>query len=407
MLGQKISSTGLDAIKTSEALILLAGGIDNLTSRSKFVIDNFFTEAEKNTPILESVRNAMKGIGQESVTTIEQFDALIHSQDLNTVAGQELYSKLLTIAPAFKTAADFVSALTDGTVALTKAQQKSLDLVKMSRSALDTAYKSESGVLNETITRVKTFTTSLKMFQNSMLIGSASPLTSMQKYAEARKQYDATLLLAQGGDTAAQGKFTSVATALLDASKVINASGNGYAVDFAAVMAQTASLADISTTQVSTAQATLDALTKQVDGLITVNASVLSVAQAIANLQAAITSSKMAGVSSIAIDGSHANGLTNVPFDGYIAELHKGEQVLTAPQAINYRNMGTPSMAPLVAEIKALREELCSLRADQDTQTRATIQATYDASGRNADSVVNGIDNSLSKVSSKTSIPLN
>jgi hypothetical protein len=240
-----------------------------------------------------------------------------------------------------------------------------------------------------------------------MLIGSASPLTSMQKYAEARKQYDATLLLAQGGDTAAQGKFTSVATALLDASKVINASGNGYAVDFAAVMAQTASLADISTTQVSTAQATLDALTKQVDGLITVNTSVLSVAQAIANLQAAITSSKMAGVSSMAIDGSHANGLTNVPFDGYIAELHKGEQVLTAPQAINYRNMGTPSMAPLVAEIKALREELCSLRADQDMQTRATIQATYDASGRNADSVVNGIDNSLSKVSSKTSIPLN
>lgn len=30
------------------------------------------------------------------------------------------------------------------------------------------------------------------------------------------------------------------------------------------------------------------------------------------------------------VDGSHANGLANVPYDGYIAELHKGERVLTA-----------------------------------------------------------------------------
>ena len=29
------------------------------------------------------------------------------------------------------------------------------------------------------------------------------------------------------------------------------------------------------------------------------------------------------------INGSHANGLNYVPFDGYIAELHKGERVLT------------------------------------------------------------------------------
>lgn len=43
---------------------------------------------------------------------------------------------------------------------------------------------------------------------------------------------------------------------------------------------------------------------------------------------------------SVATDGSHAGGLDYVPFDGYIAELHKGEQVLTASEAAAYRGGG-------------------------------------------------------------------
>ena len=40
-----------------------------------------------------------------------------------------------------------------------------------------------------------------------------------------------------------------------------------------------------------------------------------------------------------AIDGSHASGLDYVPFDGYIAELHKGEAVLTSSQNNERRNL--------------------------------------------------------------------
>ena len=36
------------------------------------------------------------------------------------------------------------------------------------------------------------------------------------------------------------------------------------------------------------------------------------------------------------IDGSHANGLAYVPFDGYVAELHRGERVLTAQENQEY-----------------------------------------------------------------------
>lgn len=37
------------------------------------------------------------------------------------------------------------------------------------------------------------------------------------------------------------------------------------------------------------------------------------------------------------VDGSHAGGLDYVPFDGYLARLHRGESVLTADEASAYR----------------------------------------------------------------------
>lgn len=38
------------------------------------------------------------------------------------------------------------------------------------------------------------------------------------------------------------------------------------------------------------------------------------------------------------VDGNHANGLNYVPFDGYLARLHRGEAVLTAAEASAYRS---------------------------------------------------------------------
>ena len=40
----------------------------------------------------------------------------------------------------------------------------------------------------------------------------------------------------------------------------------------------------------------------------------------------------------VSTNGSHAGGLAYVPFDGYIAELHKGERVLTASEAKSYKD---------------------------------------------------------------------
>lgn len=56
------------------------------------------------------------------------------------------------------------------------------------------------------------------------------------------------------------------------------------------------------------------------------------------SVDADVTGASKAAASKVAaaINGSHALGLDYVPFNGYIAELHKGERVLTAEEAKRY-----------------------------------------------------------------------
>ncbi|MGO2241132.1 MAG: tape measure protein [Halomonas sp.] len=77
------------------------------------------------------------------------------------------------------------------------------------------------------------------------------------------------------------------------------------------------------------------------------------------------------------VDGSHRNGLEYVPFDGYMAELHRGEKVLTAEDAGAMRNVSRPPPPPMpapnlpllsnsdvVETLRDLKRENQQLRAD-------------------------------------------
>ena len=52
-----------------------------------------------------------------------------------------------------------------------------------------------------------------------------------------------------------------------------------------------------------------------------------------------------------AVDGSHAGGLDYVPFDGYIAELHRGERVLTQSENNVYNNRTVTGGASVVLNL--------------------------------------------------------
>lgn len=76
-------------------------------------------------------------------------------------------------------------------------------------------------------------------------------------------------------------------------------------------------------------------------------------------------------------DGSHRSGLDYVPFDGYMAQLHAGERVLTAAEASAYRsgNRGGGSAAPIEITIP--------LTLDGEQIGRAAAQYAWSEDRRN------------------------
>ncbi|MGK5049751.1 phage tail length tape measure family protein [Janthinobacterium sp. GB4P2] len=443
VLGKSFNATGLGAVALSESLITAAGGLEALTSGTSYFVENFLTEAERMAPITKSVNDAMGKLGVSGVTTVDQFKALVLAQDLNTAAGQSMYAQLIAIAEPFKTAADYAAELAaatgdlaavnktaseiaserkdlqqqlneltksetallsiqrDGIAAVNRAlfdQVQAAKAVVSAKDALGKAYDREAAAAQTALDKSKSWVSTLNGLNASMALGAQSTLTPEQKYAEARAQFEKTLAAANAGDTTAQSGLSAAEQAFLTASQVVNASDARYAADYARVVAANNEALKWASAQVDVQQASLDALKAQVSGLITINDSVLTVAQAIANLHTAMGTATGLGVK---FDGSHAGGLANVPFDGYAAELHRGEVVMDAPAASVMRRYfgGAPSQGggntdALVAEIKSLREEVKGLRADQDKQTGAKIQATVESSDKAAKTIVAGVDKS-------------
>ena len=58
-------------------------------------------------------------------------------------------------------------------------------------------------------------------------------------------------------------------------------------------------------------------------------------------------------VAGSSIDGSHYNGLDRVPFNGYVAQLHQGERVLTASEADAMDSMGMGNLLSIFKAIAA------------------------------------------------------
>jgi tape measure domain-containing protein len=324
-------------------LIRAAGGLDALHDALGAYSENFFSEAEQRAMKGAQLAVEFQKLGRTMPQTKEGFRALVES--LKAAGNTEMAVKVMLLAESFAEWADMAGSASQA--------------VEEARDNLRDAYEREKSAIEEVQEKWESFAKSLRDFKADLITSDLSPLTNQEKYATLRAQFESTRAAAMSGDEDAIGKFESIAREFLTFSREFNASGVAYTADFQRVLDATTQLEGIAGTKASDAEKQLAALEKQVEGLIEINESVLTVAQAIAALQAAMTGT--ANPPAVSVDNTSA--------------------IPTTPDR----------STALAAELAAVRQELTTLREEQAKQTVALIAATVESNEQNAAVVVNGL----------------
>ena len=283
-------SLAANAIAISDALVQAAGGLAEFQKQFTAYFDKFYTNNEKQAASYTSLSAALLTVLAVLPQTRDGYRQLIEGLDLQTASGQKAYTVLLSLSAAADT---YYTALDAQTKTYT-------DAIATAKSNLATAYKTESDAITATISKLSSFVASLKTLKDSLALGNLSTGTPLDKYNEARRQAGDAYNTIQGGAgtttasksayDAAVGSINTKLTTFLDASKTYNASGSGYTTDYQQVMGLIDSMGLAATAQQTDAEKQLEQLTKSVDGLLTINTSVLSVKDALAGVTSAIVS---------------------------------------------------------------------------------------------------------------------
>lgn len=266
---------GLAGNNISRATVTGAGGLSELQSAVSSYTDNYFSDAEKLTAAITDISAKFVKLGVAMPASTTEFRSLVESIDTSTESGQKFQGQILSLSETFFTASDLASKAVDN-------MQSSVDKAE---SDLKQAYQTESGLFKKAIDDFGNFAKSLKEYLDSLVLSDLSTKTPLQKYQEAKKQFDAVNTLINTGTDAQKqeglGKLQGVTQSFLETSRGYNASSMGYIRDFATATAALNNGIATATTSQDINQLQLNALTDSVSQLIKIDGSVLSVKQAI------------------------------------------------------------------------------------------------------------------------------
>jgi TP901 family phage tail tape measure protein len=424
-IGMTFGATGMASLAARERLIDMAGGIDELAAKASSFADNFLTEAERLAPVQAYVTEQMAKLGYASVDTRDEFKRLVLGLNLTSVSGQENYVALMALQEAFakvyaatedltksqqeiadehKSLRDELEDLMMSEVELRAKERNALDasnralydqvqaakLVVDAREQLSDAYDKEKSSIEGAIDRVKSLGESWTKFRDGLLLGDKSTLTPWDKYQEAKTQFASTLNAARGGDEGAQSNYEAAANAFLEASRTANASSEAYTQDFNLVRGSTAEAIAWAAQQVSIEQQSLDALNRQVIGLVDIKQSVLSVAEAIAKLaQATLNVGVWRPVPEVKPTPDYAKpGAADVLYAG--AQSNRPAQQAQSASSAAAPGPTAAQMAALLAEMAALRKQQAQEAQDQ---VNTNVDATRDAAETMAETVRSTAEN--------------
>lgn len=339
------NNLGMDAIRA-------AGGLSQLQDAVEAYTEGFFSDAERQAIQTQNMTEDFAKLGLAMPATRAAFRSLVES--LQASGQDSLAMKVLLLAGAFSDLKD-------------EAEQAAEAAVEKARSDLTDAYNKEKDAINSVKEKFESFADTMREFKSSLLTGDLSTLTNSEKYATLKGQYESTYAAAMSGDQNAIDKFQSIANEFLTFSREFNASGDQYIADFNAVMAASTALEAFAEGQATQAEQQLSLLEQQVSGLIEINESVLTVAQAITALTGLL--------------GGDAQSFVPTPttINGGFIEDRAYQTDTQIPRA--------QAQDALIVEVQGLRAQIASLQEQQAGETAALIASNYDANAANADSI--------------------
>ncbi|WGG51830.1 phage tail length tape measure family protein [Rugamonas sp. DEMB1] len=121
LLGKDVSkafgATGLASEAARAQLIQLSGGMATFSQQAAAYAQTYLTDEERNKVLVKQVTEQMSALGLASITTKDQFKALVMGLDLSSEADAKRYAALMKVSGDFATAADATAA------AIAKAQE--------------------------------------------------------------------------------------------------------------------------------------------------------------------------------------------------------------------------------------------------------------------------------------------
>jgi phage-related protein len=408
-LGVNTGKTRESAIAAALGLTDLMGGLDKVKESAAFYYQEFFSEEERKAQALRkasadvSAFNQSLGLtGSAAINSHAEFRKYIESLDLTTEAGRKAYAAAMAVAGSMDIVADAYKAkVLVLQQALPALENLNLRIGSTGNSAL-TAVNGLASLMGGIDNLTKAANTYYDQFftdeekKKQALANAAADVDRFNKtlglsgknaidtHAEFKKYIESLDLQTEAGRKAYAEAMKIVGSmdALADTGKSLDEVIGSLPRKLYAKALAMAGLSDAVDKAATGSTDALNDVKRTMTGLGTAAGKTALAIEDFVNkaLKAAgllNTANPTAGKNNNngGVDGSHASGLGYVPKDGYIAELHKGEMVLTANQAALYR-MGTGGNQMAVS----VRPQL-SIVVNNNASTKVSIKESTDAAG--------------------------
>lgn len=266
------------------------------------------------------------------------------------------------------------------------------------KQELQQALEKEINTLQGVADKTKGFIKSLADLKQSLQVSDV--LTPQQRYAEAKRQFFensaliATVPTTEEGVAAreeALGNFTSLANKLLEESRTVNSSSSLYFEDYTNIMALIDSTSSALEDQLTDTEKMIESMKSQVTLLTGIETAVKSIPDATAALNS-IRDKLALAQDYTAMYPEYALPLATTATETApsVSPTTSTTTTETIPETTN---------AQLLIELRAVKEELKQLRAQQHKETGDLINATYDSEMRGADKVSTTIVNTAKTTS--------